>query len=368
LELKWVNPYSYSVHKNVPCYEVVAESGKTLIVSNDHSLLCLDPETLELKRVTPKESVGMYLPVLRNIPAEEKITKIEMDGKEVDLDYDLGFLFGMYCAEGCCTGWKKGNTQIRISTISDEMKEYLLKICREKLNKTGGAVIRKFPTGRSDFVRIYSTKLAGEFPVLFGEGANNKHLPTFFLSTPYEFRLGLLSGLLAGDGTISKKGKEVYISTTSERLAYEISMLAMSLGVRSVISNSKYTYKGQQRNYYRAYLNSVDIMTKKDQIYLHNHKQKRLKELPTKFTKRDIIPLPKKLRSIVYPRYSSNRMSRDFAMGIIEKINSDDPLYQRWKELIENDMISWKRVISFLKMELLFGILWQYLLLLLMMQ
>jgi len=58
--------------------------------------------------------------------------------------------------------------------------------------------------------------------------AHTKYIPQEFMAAPEEFRLGLLHGLWYGDGCLS--GKTTY-STVSERLADDVAMLLLSLGL-----------------------------------------------------------------------------------------------------------------------------------------
>ena len=75
-----------------------------------------------------------------------------------------------------------------------------------------------------------------------GHGAMNKQLPSFWVNTSAGFRWGLYSGLIDTDGTvvISALGnKAISYSTTSQKLAYEISGLIHSLGMSSSVTASQ---------------------------------------------------------------------------------------------------------------------------------
>lgn len=77
----------------------------------------------------------------------------------------------------------------------------------------------------------------------------DKHIPENYLYSSYATRVALLQGLYDTDGYTDVTGK-MSISTSSEKLADDISFLLRSLGCRVSVkysSTSSYTYKGELR-------------------------------------------------------------------------------------------------------------------------
>lgn len=82
-------------------------------------------------------------------------------------------------------------------------------------------------------------------------GSGNKRLPYWFLSMPKEFRLGLLNGLMASDGTINLNSSgdrshpelQLQFTSTSRALIDDIKALCASLDIRATILFSKKTVR-----------------------------------------------------------------------------------------------------------------------------
>ena len=83
-------------------------------------------------------------------------------------------------------------------------------------------------------------------------GSGNKHLPFWFLSMPREFRLGLINGLIATDGTITENHSgdrkhpelQIQFTSTSRRLIDDVKGLCTSLGVHTTDYIAKFTERG----------------------------------------------------------------------------------------------------------------------------
>ena len=84
---------------------------------------------------------------------------------------------------------------------------------------------------------------------LQGKRAWEKFIPDDYLYGPEDVRREMLRGLLDTDGSVSKRGK-VKFTTTSARLAEDVRFLIQSIGglaLTSVNQAPKYTYKGMER-------------------------------------------------------------------------------------------------------------------------
>jgi len=63
----------------------------------------------------------------------------------------------------------------------------------------------------------------------FGEGHQNKHIPSWIKNLPRHHLVILFDSLLLGDGTF-RNGRFIRYSSTSERLAYDVAEIAIKLG------------------------------------------------------------------------------------------------------------------------------------------
>lgn len=249
-ETKWVHPESYSIHKNLQMLNVKIYKGGTIQCSNDHSIVSIDQD-LNYIRINPEP--GMVVPKLRNSydkyvkPSKLKYT-LQEDNIEFKLNFDMGYLFGAIIGDGWVNNGEKSikvkPNSIMLATIHPGIKNKIEETLRE-YGYEGKGYSR---TGEHEFNNaIYtSSKHTWEFkPVAsilrkyIGHGALNKQLPSFWCQTSQGFRWGLLSGLMDTDGTVSMssmRALDLKYSTTSQRLAYEISGLINSLGMPAAIT------------------------------------------------------------------------------------------------------------------------------------
>jgi len=151
--------------------------------------------------------------------------------RSVPLDpYVLGALLG----DGC---FKKGATVI---TTTDT--EIVKKI--EDCGIGVGAVNRGI-----------NYNLLGLMPTVKTLGLNGhrsweKFVPSAYLLNDKDVRLGILRGLMDTDGDISKSGKSLSYTSTSQQLSDDVAFLVRSLGGRATIANSrrtKYGYNGEKK-------------------------------------------------------------------------------------------------------------------------
>lgn len=245
----------YSVHPNCEEWLVTTRAGRELRVSSDHSLALLD-DNLAVTKAPPSEAVNKCLPVMRDLEeglwgsiTGEPGTTPWSNGmpEEVALDFDAGWFIGASAGDGWVTV-RGGGYQVNLTHGHADVhvvREW------EKLGCALGGTTTVTRTDmphefqgvecRSGRSTISSTALGKWLLPLIGKGARNKHIPERFLETPIEFRRGLFCGLLDTDGTAcwskgsSKKKPQFSLSftTTSERLASEIVLLGLSLGISS---------------------------------------------------------------------------------------------------------------------------------------
>lgn len=78
----------YSVHKDLPVWEVKTHTGEVLRCSGDHSLAVLNPMTLQIERKKPSEALGGALPTM-GLLAESLTDKVHLNGVDHDATPEL---------------------------------------------------------------------------------------------------------------------------------------------------------------------------------------------------------------------------------------------------------------------------------------
>ncbi|MBW8827293.1 MAG: PHP domain-containing protein, partial [Acidobacteria bacterium] len=143
--------------------------------------------------------------------------------EDITLDYDFGYFLGLYAAEGATS---RGSS-VELSFHEDEvgLVDHCVRVMKSLTGKDATVAGRPDrPNYHGVSVRLSSVPLALLLERLCGTGANDKHLPDFVFDAPADFRLGVLDGVLAGDGAI---GRDCTIFTqTSRALAWQVRSLA----------------------------------------------------------------------------------------------------------------------------------------------
>ncbi len=180
-------------------------------------------------------------------PVVSQQPETRLDG--FNLDYETGWLIGLYAAEGSCQ-----KNQIRFALHSDEgyMVEHLsqivtnFKLSQDRYFNYPVKVRRHKIKNQNAQAAYFSSRRIKSLIKTFveGEDATCKRLVlTKFLQMTIEFRQGFIDGLLAGDGT-KNKSPELYglgykgflgLSSASEQLILDTRNLLRSMGVMSII-------------------------------------------------------------------------------------------------------------------------------------
>ena len=170
--------------------EIKTRSGRKVTATPCHSFIIID-KNLELKEVRGSDlKKGDIIPTsLSEVPILHKSFSskvINKRGKETNLklkaDFDLGFVIGVYLAEGSLDN--KGNS-ITFSTQQTKLREQLVK----SLNK-----INFKPRKCQKYIGVCNQNLKEFLLKNSGKLAGNKFINPDFYFTPQEFRKGLLSG------------------------------------------------------------------------------------------------------------------------------------------------------------------------------
>lgn len=293
--LKWADIAYWSEHHGCEVELVHLNNGCDIITDDDPRAvygIAKDADSLVPQRFTPTEAMKAHVcvpfvkPGVSFVPVEEEFHYVrELDGAPLrskcdDTCYELTFEFGQFLGLLAGDGWwdKKdrehlqlfgGPRGIYMSDNEGENAAYVTKFIKEHIDADAATYVKEFtkeqyPERYGDTVRFSTlsvkfdtfnellTRILGGCSDDVTTGAGNKHLPTWIQAAPYEFRRGLLCGLISTDGSVSVsrgKGKEqlmIGFCSTSLRLCRELCEICRSLGVRTSISFSKTTVRNNK--------------------------------------------------------------------------------------------------------------------------
>lgn len=231
---------------------------KVVTASDDHSLITLNPMTLELEKTKPVDAVGRCVPRVRyNTGNDPNVCARYMDmGRRVELTYDLGVFIGMMLGDG----WVDAVGVVRLACCDRSLQQYIL----EKYTMEDAPIpMRKnaelfvYPPvedrfsdkDRARFTLYLPPEMRDSLKSLIGTGAKNKRVPEDCFMASRSHITGILMGLLATDGAVtystgnkSRKAatKTIAIHTVSPLLRDGIQELASRIGIRT----SATPYKG----------------------------------------------------------------------------------------------------------------------------
>lgn len=290
--------------------------------SEDHSLITLDDE-LKLVKTRPQEAVGRMVPVvLRNAGNDWSVCAKYI---HIDKDYaatgKLGYLIGVILGDG----WVDAVNCLRIACCHEGLKAYLLDLLkvgnspidleRDAQSWSYATTDDRFSQHDAQRISVYaSCKLKKALKGLIGTGAEHKRIPEDCLMASRTHLWGLLSGLLATDGTVSysectksKKSacKSVMVHTISPLLRDGIQELCRRLGIRTGAT----PYKGAHSlsTCYAVTLSLQDLskaLKAEPGALVMHHKEKdealakiiREIENSTSCMEFDIVPFPSSMR------------------------------------------------------------------------
>ncbi|MBI4990573.1 AAA family ATPase, partial [Candidatus Gottesmanbacteria bacterium] len=165
---------------------------------------------------------GVHVPQLLS----RKLVKMELPDK-VEVTKELMKLFGYYTAEG------RGTNNLEFTFGADEKEVYIYMDCINLMTEIFGISPSKaYPTEDNSFKIVYYCHQLGRFFERYcGNGAHNKHLPSFIWDLPKEFFLSYLMGYSLGDGYTTKTGK-LSVSSVSYQLIRELAWLCSMHGIK----------------------------------------------------------------------------------------------------------------------------------------
>ena len=142
----------------------------------------------------------------------------------IKLDYDFGRLVGYYIAEGHFSNGK-GNSQIGFSFGKTEAEDRRKNEVIQLANKLGLQAINRGKSLTTSRIVVFSRQLGNWLSNIFGIGAVNKKLPGWIFKANKEFKKGMFTAWIEGDGISPGYG-----TTSSQVLVYQMKDIAMQLG------------------------------------------------------------------------------------------------------------------------------------------
>ena len=248
-------------------YNITLQDGEKFSVTPDHPFLGvlsknqrqaqkhLSQEVLaknlkigdRLQYITPKKIeegiayINLYdhnfddLLELKNGKIRAKRAQSKGVNNKLSLDFDLGRFIGLFMAEGSYDS-SKYTSRHRMSFHENEAT--FIDFCSKIINKFGTTVtVRHYPKLKIKSVEFSSNLIHVVLKTFIGGNlAKDKYFKDICLSTTSDFREGLVSGLMDGDGHFLKKiGKtiDVGIHVASKSLTESTKVLLSSLGIRT---------------------------------------------------------------------------------------------------------------------------------------
>ena len=337
---------------------VKTSSGRIIRTTEDHSFVVLgdDGELREAKttELVPGKS---WIPRLGavELPVVAAAVTIPAAGKsaafDVSLDFDFGFICGLYAAEG-----DKNGNQARFACTDPVLRAYLV-----------GTLGRVFPglpvyTRSTTIVAITSVSVAAWLKEQCGPRSQLKKVPDVTFGAPNEFRRGFLGGFWVGDGRVSHKNDtpvDTDTLVTSRRLRDGLGLLCASLGIST--THSTYPCPACSEGWiYRLGLATRD--TWKLPNLPHSEKHARLQRLAAAF-KDTAMASPLPLFAAAVPVYKRGRKGLDLNAGarnllhrkkgrttrrdVSAFIPADDasPASRRMR-LMADSPVEWDRIVS----------------------
>ncbi|MFB6209344.1 MAG: DNA topoisomerase VI subunit B [Candidatus Nanohaloarchaea archaeon] len=144
---------------------------------------------------------------------------------KIDLDSEFMRFLGLFAAEGHVDERQAG------FTFGSHEQEFVSEVRQTAEDKLQISTTMNKREGNSTRVKIFGSPIVKLMEKLCGRGAQNKHVPNFVFETSECNQKSFLKGLIDGDGSTSHPGNEVSLTSTSKRMAQQVSYLINMLGV-----------------------------------------------------------------------------------------------------------------------------------------
>lgn len=254
-------------------YKVTTKDGRSLIAGGGHlwgvvdrygKKRTLDTQFMYRKFKTHRKDNGIdyhyFIPMCEPIQYEEK-----------NLPVDPYFL-GLWLGDGA-------SNRIGITTMDDEISDYVYKIAREydckvTINQNESKTCPTYFITKGNIGKHDSNVLLQSFKSL--DLFHNKHIPEEYFYGSEDQRMELLRGLLDSDGHCGDKG-QIDFSTSLDGLSNDMVRLLDGLGIKNNSKTRITKCNGKEFISYR-----INITTSKD-VFKLPRKLSRLSKKPSKY-------------------------------------------------------------------------------------
>jgi len=155
----------------------------------------------------------------------------------ISVSHDFGFFLGLFVADGSTS---RSFLRFDIGQDEPELLSHLRKITRKLFHLR--LHISKERRARIYVAQINCIGLVRVLEKVFGVGGSanrgNLCVPMCILNARFDAILGFISGLIAGDGSVSKTRNFISISTSSENLLNQLSYLLLRIGFQHSLQKS----------------------------------------------------------------------------------------------------------------------------------
>jgi len=213
---------------------------------------------LTARRLAEMREFSMYrnngLNLLFSQTPIESLDPLEKSG-EIQLDYDIGWLIGLFCAEGNFSKDRKAAVRFSLNRNEQDIVKRIqtivrdLELTNERFYNTPVVANAFYCQDQLTAYVYFSSLLLANLIKQFvkGWGASKKHLNVeLFLQTTIAFRMGFVEGALAGDGAKTPDGKYgqgyngyILYATASEKLAHSFSQILLSIADSLISHNTR---------------------------------------------------------------------------------------------------------------------------------
>jgi len=247
--------------------QVTTKTGKKTTATLSHSFL-KKTETGIAPILGSALKVGDRIPIAKYIPqVPNPQTKIKIGKKTINLDWELGWMCGIYLADGCFRG---NNTSIcKIHPVVETKCRAFCKLMGYEFSTKDYQ--GEFGPGKDN--NIHSKDFKEFLMEHFNTGSFNKSIGQMVYHSNTKFIAGVISGYFDGDGSISSDKQLIRVGSVSETLIKDINRLLGYFG----IFGSFYTEKNGtfyclsiQRKYAEIFENEIglELTEKKEQLEL----------------------------------------------------------------------------------------------------
>ncbi|RKX66121.1 MAG: hypothetical protein DRP42_03775, partial [Tenericutes bacterium] len=254
-KLEWSTLTNVFKHPANNLIKIKTYAGRSLIATKDHSFLRYKNQNIEVCNGSELE-VGDFVPIAQykntKLIDEIQLPKIKgqstkNNGAKIKLNWDSGFLIGMILAEA-----NIHKLRVDISVHNPILVEKLKEVC-ERLGLSYNYRRNVFSLGMT-LKNFLANKMLNEVE-RWGKGGKSraKKIPDFCFFAPEEFKIGLLSGYISGDGTINEDSTLI-MYTMSSYLAHDLMELIGHTDFTGKLREKKVEYKGEKGVCYLIFL------------------------------------------------------------------------------------------------------------------